>query len=288
MDNSDPEEERRTSEEEEGEPAEEWPPSAEEEPAEEEPPAAKAPTMGEQLLGVKKGRGRMMYDAANYIYKSTKHDVARNVVRYKCLVADGGEFGTVCEVRLTTTHIGDIVVRVKGVHNHPAQKDMVEVRRLEVEERKNVTTNAYHLAGREMSVNMSKKVTSPQQLKLVPPVRNLTKKVHYDRMKANKFPAEPVSLLQIPMLYPDSMRITHMGKDGRDNEDFLLFNEEVWYTHKNKQKSAGVAWVWASDTGMRAALQYHKWTVDGTFKAAPKLFKQVGWRVGSPVRPDCY
>ena len=89
------------------------------------------------------------------------------------------------------------------------------------------------------------------------------------------------SLEQIEQLFEDRFRFTtDMGNMGnghrRDDEKFLLFDDEVSITVNGQEKSAGVGYVWASYIGVRAALKYDKWTVDGTFKAAPKLFKQVG------------
>ena len=96
------------------------------------------------------------------------------------------------------------------------------------------------------------------------------------------------SLNKIYQLFEDRFRFTHMmenmGNGYRDDEKFLLFDDEIHVTVKGKQKSAGFAYVWASHIGVRAALKYGKWTVDGTFKASPKLFKQVGCIV---IRVDC-
>ena len=118
----------------------------------------------------------------------------------------------------------------------------------------------------------------------LPTMRRVTKKIHYDKIKLNKFPREPKTLYDIPELYPEWMRVTHLGIDGRSDEEFLLFGETVMVNVQKKRgggkktvlKNKGTAYVWASETGMRAALNYDKWTLDSTFKYAPKLFAQVG------------
>ncbi len=90
-----------------------------------------SPRVGDQLDGVRKGRGMMMFDAAGYIYTATEHEPNKNLKRYKCLLANCGElaeFGLECSVTLTTTHIGNIIEKVNGEHNHMPQRDIVEVR----------------------------------------------------------------------------------------------------------------------------------------------------------------
>ena len=61
-----------------------------------------SPRVGDQLDGVRKGRrGMMMFDAAGYIYTATQHEPNKNLKRYKCLLANGGElaeYGLACSV----------------------------------------------------------------------------------------------------------------------------------------------------------------------------------------------
>ena len=128
----------------------------------------------------------------------------------------------------------------------------------------------------------------------LPTMRRVAKKIKkiknikkIKKIKKNKFPREPDTLYDIPERYPAKMRVTHLGVDGRSDEQFLLFGETVMVNVQKKRggggggkktvlKNKGTAYVWASQTGLRAALKYDKWTLDGTFKCAPKLFAQVG------------
>ena len=105
--------------------------------------------------------GKMMYDQNWYIYLPTDHEPENNLRRYKCLLHDGGEFGVEkCPVSLTTSNTGDIISRVKDIHNHRPQKDLIEMRKLEVEEWNNVAKNIYRLGAREAVVNMTRKASA--------------------------------------------------------------------------------------------------------------------------------
>ena len=162
---------------------------------------ALSPIEGELLSGVKKGRGMQMFDTSGFMYKPTKHEKRANIKRYKCIAADGGEFNSECKVTLTTTYIGNIVLRVSGgFHNHQSQQDVVDVMLLEDKERKNNVHNRHRLGGREMWDNICRKVKTDAQMKLVSTVRSLGKKVAYDRKKLNKFPAELELELEVVLL----------------------------------------------------------------------------------------
>ena len=65
------------------------------------------------------GHGLQMFDKSGFMYKGTKHEKTANIKRYKCIAADGDENNSECKVTLTTTYVGNIVLRVSGgFHNH--------------------------------------------------------------------------------------------------------------------------------------------------------------------------
>ena len=86
-------------------------------------------------------------------------DEKNNILRYKCVVADGGEMASMCKVTFTTTNIDDIVKRVSGsVDNHRPQEELL----LEKVKRKNIIVYLATGSGKTFIAVMLIKPPHPQ------------------------------------------------------------------------------------------------------------------------------